>query len=148
MADQTSSSYPLKCVEQYIQNEVYPYYTNTHSNNKLGKLMVKLIDEAKQIITKSIHGDCDAYKIIFTGSGATGAINHLVHLIRNNINKNTVIFVSSYEHYSNYLPWYHIQGVIFEILELTDKGEINLNLSSSFNKMFGEHFIDSFDKYF
>lgn len=128
MADQTSSSYPLKCIEEYIQNEVYPYYTNTHSNNKLGKLMVTLIDEAKQIIMKSVNGDCDSYKILFTGSGATGAINHLIHLIRNNIHKNTVIFVSSYEHYSNYLPWYHLakEGVVFEILELTNQGTIDL----------------------
>jgi selenocysteine lyase/cysteine desulfurase len=129
MADQTSSSYPLKCVEEYIQNEVYPYYTNTHSNNKLGKLMVTLIDEAKQIIMKSVNGDCDSYKILFTGSGATGAINHLIHLIRNNIHKNTVIFVSSYEHYSNYLPWYHLfnkEYLSFEILELTNQGTIDL----------------------
>lgn len=147
MADQTSSSYPLKCVESYIQNEVYPYYTNTHSNNKLGKLMVTLIDEAKQIIMKSVNGDCDSYKILFTGSGATGAINHLIHLIRNNIHKNTVIFVSSYEHYSNYLPWYHLVakgGVVFEILELTNQGTIDLqHFREKLEYYKGKHIVTS-----
>jgi selenocysteine lyase/cysteine desulfurase len=103
MADQTSSSYPLKCVEEFIQKKVYPYYTNTHSNNKLGMQMSAFIEESKQIIMKSINGDCDSYKIMFTGSGCTGAINHLVHLIKNNLSYNTVIFVCAYEHYSNYL---------------------------------------------
>jgi selenocysteine lyase/cysteine desulfurase len=105
MCDQTSSGFPLKCVETYLQDKVYPFYTNTHSNNKLGIMMAEFIQDSKIQILKSIHAN-DQHKIIFTGSGASGAINHLVHLIKPKL-ENAVVFISIYEHYSNYLPWYH-----------------------------------------
>lgn len=124
MCDQTSSGFPLKCVETYLQDKVYPFYTNTHSNNKLGIMMADFIQDSKIQILKSIHAN-DQHNIIFTGSGASGAINHLVHLIKPKL-ENAVVFISIYEHYSNYLPWYH-NAKHLVILDTDSNGLIDQN---------------------
>ncbi|NBU33890.1 aminotransferase class V-fold PLP-dependent enzyme [bacterium] len=103
--DQTSSSYPLRAIERTLETFVYPYYTNTHSNNALGRYMAKLVEHATKIIHKSVGAGEDDV-VIFTGSGASGAVNHLIHLIKPDLVK-SVVFVSELEHYSNYLGWYH-----------------------------------------
>lgn len=103
--DQTSSSFPLKYVEDTLQRRVYPYYTNTHSNNALGRWMSTLTQQATDIVRTAVKaGPGDT--VIFTGSGASGAVNHLIHLIKPKLAK-AVVFVSELEHYSNYLGWYH-----------------------------------------
>jgi selenocysteine lyase/cysteine desulfurase len=136
MCDQTSSGFPLKCVEKYLQDKVYPFYTNTHSNNKLGIMMSDFIEESKTQILKSINAN-DQHKIIFTGSGASGAINHLVHLIKPKL-ENAVVFISVYEHYSNYLPWYHNakQLVVLDIKEdgLIDQDKLKIELNKYKNQ--------------
>ena len=60
----------------------------------------------------------DINKIIFSGFGASGAINHLVHLIKPKLEK-SVVFVTIYEHYSNYLPWLHYASKL-EIIDTND----------------------------
>lgn len=136
MCDQTASGFPLKCVEKYLEDKVYPYYTNTHSNNKLGIMMSEFIEDSKKHILKSVSAN-DKYKIIFTGSGASGAINHLVHLIKPKL-ENAVVFISTYEHYSNYLPWYHNakELVILDIDSngLIDQNKFKLQLSKYYNQ--------------
>lgn len=106
MCDQTASGFPLRSIEQYLEQYIYPVYSNTHSNNFFGRLMTAYIDRAKQSIIKSVHGRCEDDKVIFTGSGSTGAISHLVHMVMPML-RGCTVFVSMVEHYSNYLPWYH-----------------------------------------
>ena len=107
MCDQTASGYPLKCIEDYVEKVVYPVYSNTHSNNYFGRLMTSHIDRAKMSVAKATNLHCENDKIIFTGSGSSGAITHLVHMIKPMFN-NCTVFVSMIEHYSNYLPWFHV----------------------------------------
>ena len=107
MCDQTASGYPLKCVEKFIEQEIYPVYSNTHSNNYFGRLMTSYIEKAKKSIALATNMRCDDDKIIFTGSGSSGAITHLIHMIKPMIN-NCTVFISMIEHYSNYLPWFHV----------------------------------------
>lgn len=122
--DHTASSYPLKIVEKIIENNIYKYYSNTHSNNILGRIMNSFINLSKKYIMSSVNGHCDTDKIIFDGSGASGAINHLIHLIKSKLT-NSVVFLSIYEHYSNYLPWYHYADEIV-FLDVDNKGLIDL----------------------
>lgn len=44
-------------------------------------------------------------KIIFSGNGCTGAVNHLVNKINFSQYSKIYIHTSSYEHHSNFLPW-------------------------------------------
>lgn len=128
MCDQTASSFPLRYIEEGLQKYVYPYYTNTHSNNYLGRMISKYIEASKEFIMAAVHGNRDKHCIIFTGSGCSGAINHLVHLIKPKL-QNAVVFVSIYEHYSNYLPWIEMAkntGVSLKIIDIDSKGLLNL----------------------
>lgn len=123
MCDQTASSFPLKYVEKKIQKCVYPYYTNTHSNNCFGKLMAQMIEVSKREILYSINGSCESHKILFTGNGCSGSINHFVHLIEPLL-INSIVFISELEHYSNYLPWYH-KAKKLVVINTTDSGLID-----------------------
>lgn len=125
MCDQTASSFPLKYVDNKIQKLVYPYYSNTHSNNCFGRLMSKMIETSKQEIMKSVNGSCEIHKILFTGNGCSGAINHFVHLIEP-ILINSIVFISDLEHYSNYLPWYH-KAKKLVVINTTEDGLIDEN---------------------
>jgi selenocysteine lyase/cysteine desulfurase len=128
MCDQTASSFPLKYIENSLQKYVYPFYTNTHSNNYFGRLMSKYLKTSKKFILKCMHGNPDNDCVIFTGSGCSGAINHLVHLIKPKL-YNAIIFVSIYEHYSNYLPWIELSketGLTLKIIDIDSNGLLDL----------------------
>ena len=123
--DATASGSPLKIVEKFLEIFVYPVYSNTHSNNVVGRLMSSMINESKKLIMKSVNGDCKTYKILFSGNGATGAVNHLVHLLKPKLN-NSVVFVSVTEHYSNILPWYENAKKLV-IIDVDDNGLVDID---------------------
>lgn len=108
-ADFTASGQLFKTIEKFMQKNVYPFYANTHSNAYSGKLMVHYIKQSKDIIRQSINAD-KKDSVIFTGQGCSTAVTHFVHIL--NLNKNTkkldtVVFVTDFEHNSNFLPWKH-----------------------------------------
>jgi len=140
--DLTSSSFPLKIVEKYLETHIYKYYTNTHSNNMMGQLMDNFIEQTKRQIILSVGGSCSNDKIIFDGFGVSGCVGHLIHLIKPNL-VNSIIFVSIYEHYSNYLPWLHnaTKLIIMDVNNIglidLEKFEQNLqNYSNSFENIY------------
>jgi selenocysteine lyase/cysteine desulfurase len=121
VADQTASGFPLKCIEHFIEKSVYPYYTNTHSNNVLGRRMADYVNTCKNYIKRCVNAD-DTHAIIFTGHGATGAINHFVS---STISSTTIVYVSKTEHYSNYLPWQNAGAEVI-LIDVLDTGLIDL----------------------
>ena len=92
-------------IEKYLYKNVYPYYASTHSNALCSAYMNKLLENTKCYIKKKFNLKQD-HKIIFTGQGATGAINHLVNIINYEDFNKVHIILSTYEHHSNYLPWF------------------------------------------
>jgi selenocysteine lyase/cysteine desulfurase len=103
-ADDTASGRPSKYIDNKLTTDIIPFYSNTHSNAYCGIKMRDKIDDVRKKIRK-FYKLTDHQKILFTGTGATGAINHLVNSIDYNKYKHVFIYVSTYEHYSNYLPW-------------------------------------------
>jgi selenocysteine lyase/cysteine desulfurase len=103
-ADYIASGLPSPIIEEYITKEVYPYYSNTHSNSRGGQIMVQQINDVKNYIRKEFNLS-DDYQILFNGSGCTSCSNHLANSIECKEYDKIVIFISLYEHYSNYLPW-------------------------------------------
>ena len=79
-ADAVASGRPSPIIENYITKHILPYYSNTHSNAYCGTMMKNLITDTKNYIRKCFNIDNDK-KIIFTGSGTTCAINHLIHCL-------------------------------------------------------------------
>ena len=137
-ADATASGFLYKPIDLFIQNNIIPYYNNTHSNAFAGQMMNLFVSKSKQKIIKSI-GAKKSDKILFTGNGCTGAIQHIIHML--NLKKQTdgkkpVVFISEAEHHSNDLPWRHlpIDLVIIPIHKST--GLINLEKLQKYLKKF------------
>lgn len=103
-ADSTASGRPSPLIEKDIYQHILPYYSNTHSNAYTGIMMKNLVNQTKDYMRKCFDID-KKKKIIFTGSGTTCAINHLVYCLKLELLKKVNIFITPLEHHSNYLPW-------------------------------------------
>lgn len=103
-ADFTASGRPSPIIEKYIAKNIYTKYSNTHSNASNGISMKNEIENVKNIIKREYKVD-DTYEILFKGSGVTGAINYLISCMDFSKYARVSIFISTYEHYSNHLPW-------------------------------------------
>ncbi|CAB3401688.1 unnamed protein product [Caenorhabditis bovis] len=101
--DYTASARAFSTIENYIQQEVLPFYGNTHSSVTFTAEQTTLfMHEARQEI-RALTGAGDLDDVIFTGSGSTAAVELLLHLM--NIEENTHVIHSIQEHHSNLLPW-------------------------------------------
>ncbi len=102
--DFAASGLPLKSIEKYLEKNVYPFYGNTHSNSYNGQLMSKYINLTSNKIKEHLNVPKNKYSVIYTGSGVSGCITHLIHLLKP-FPKKTVFIISEIEHHSNHLAW-------------------------------------------
>ncbi|MBS2963331.1 aminotransferase class V-fold PLP-dependent enzyme [Actinocrinis puniceicyclus] len=116
-ADYTASGRALDFIEDFIRGQVLPRYANTHTeSSSTGRATSGLREDARRIIRDAVGGTADDL-VIFTGSGATGAINKLVAILElrglaaaqrvesEPGEPRPVVFVGPFEHHSNELPW-------------------------------------------
>lgn len=102
--DHTASGQPLRCIEDFIQNLVLPYYGNTHTTAAVtSSQTTHYREEARDIIRDTVRANNNDV-VIFCGSGCTRAIHKLVNVLASN-DRQLVVFVGPYEHHSNILPW-------------------------------------------
>jgi selenocysteine lyase/cysteine desulfurase len=115
-ADYTASGRSLTFIEDFIREQVLPFYANTHTEaSATGRRMTALRENARQVIHRAVNaGDGDV--VLFCGTGSTGAVDKLVEVLglrrseRLRIrslrpSRRPVVFVGPYEHHSNELPW-------------------------------------------
>merc|ERR1711916_41544 len=75
--DYTASGRSVTFLEQFISNEVLPYYANTHTSiSHSARQTTFFRHEAREYILRQCNGGEDDV-LIFSGSGATGAANKL-----------------------------------------------------------------------
>jgi selenocysteine lyase/cysteine desulfurase len=120
-ADYTASGRSLDFIEDVIREQVLPRYANTHTESSgTGLATGRLREDARKIIHDAVGGT-DADLVIFTGSGATSAVNQLIGILELRLPdglatryrlldaipaaQRPVVFVGPYEHHSNELPW-------------------------------------------
>jgi selenocysteine lyase/cysteine desulfurase len=120
-ADYTASGRSLDFIEDFIREQVLSCYANTHTeSSSTGRATTRLREDARLIIRDAVGGTADDL-VIFTGSGATGAINKLVGILELRLPaglsdwyrpaesipaaERPVVFVGPFEHHSNELPW-------------------------------------------
>ncbi|XP_010245844.1 PREDICTED: uncharacterized protein LOC104589279 [Nelumbo nucifera] len=128
-ADHTASGRGLRYIEDYITNDVLPYYGNTHTGDSfVGHRTTKTVHEATQYIKSCLGGGIDD-ALIFCGSGTTAAIKRLQEvmgiavpsIIRDRMLKTLkneerwVVFVGPFEHHSNVLSWRQSLAEVVEI---------------------------------
>src|SRR6266581_7124994 len=80
-ADYTASGRSLDFIEDFIRDAVLPRYANTHTESSgTGLATTRLREDARRIIRDAVGGD-EQTVVIFTGSGATGAIDKIVRIL-------------------------------------------------------------------
>ena len=126
-ADYVASGRALRQVEGFVMDHVLPYYANSHTEASFtGGYMTRLREQARDTIVGLCGGTRAQHAAIFAGSGATAALNKLVHLfgIRENIAAGTRphVLVGPYEHHSNLLPWRESNARVIEIAESPSGG--------------------------
>ncbi|CAF1625557.1 unnamed protein product [Rotaria magnacalcarata] len=107
-ADYTASGRGLTFIEHFKMNNVLPYYANTHSENNACALQTTKYREGSRTLIKRCVNATNDDVVIFTGSGSTAAINKLVDVLQlkdETVRRRTVVFISTFEHHSNILPW-------------------------------------------
>ena len=141
-ADYTASGRSLDFIEDYIREQVLPYYANTHTETSFtGAQTTKLREQARQIIREAVNGTSDD-QIIFCGPGATAAINKLIDILNLRLpadlaaryslleaiprEQRPVVFIGPYEHHSNELPWRESIAEVVAI-PLTQDGLLDIN---------------------
>jgi len=139
-ADQTATGRALDFVERAIA-AVRPLYANTHTSiSTTGRVMTRLREEARRTVGRSVNASAEDV-VLFTGSGATAAVNKLVGLLGLRIDEplerryrlsahippaeRPVVLVSPYEHHSNELPWLESVAEVLE-MALGPDGRIDL----------------------
>jgi selenocysteine lyase/cysteine desulfurase len=140
-ADYTASGRALTFIESFIRNEVLPLYANTHTEaSATGLQTTHLREDARRLIHQAVGGSEDDV-VIFCGTGVTGAIDKLAHVLGLRVpaalddrfgfsaaipaDERPVVFVGPYEHHSNELPWRDSIADVVTILEDAD-GRIDL----------------------
>ena len=125
-ADYVASGRALRQVETFIMEAVLPFYANSHTEaSYCGAYVTQMRHEARAIVAKSVNANND-YAVVFVGSGATGGLNRLVHLLGVSDavrrGERPVIFIGPYEHHSNILPWRESGAEIIQIAECPNGG--------------------------
>jgi selenocysteine lyase/cysteine desulfurase len=104
-ADATASGRSVSFVEDLIRDQVLPMYGNTHTEaSATGRRTTGLREDARRIIHRAVNGG-EHDVVIFSGSGATAAIDKLIRLLALDPWDRPVVFIGPYEHHSNELPW-------------------------------------------
>jgi selenocysteine lyase/cysteine desulfurase len=120
-ADYTASGRALDFIERFMREEVLPRYANTHTESSgTGLQTTRLREDARRIIRDAVGGDEETV-VIFAGSGSTGVIDKMVHILGLRIpaaledryqlsahippRERPVVFIGPFEHHSNELPW-------------------------------------------
>ncbi|MDG1387163.1 MAG: aminotransferase class V-fold PLP-dependent enzyme [Halioglobus sp.] len=139
-ADYTASGRGLAFIEDYIREQVLPWYANTHTETSFtGAQTTALREQARQQIRSAVNGSADD-QVIFCGPGATAAINKIIDILNLRLprdlsdryqlesqipsDQRPVIFIGPYEHHSNELPWRESIADVVSI-PLTDCGQID-----------------------
>ena len=114
-ADATASGFFYQPIETFLSTHVLPFYNNTHSNAFGGQMMSLFMEKSKDKIKRAVSAAAHD-KILFTGNGCTGAIQHVIHMLNlrgdcqqlHGENEKPVVLISEAEHHSNDLPWRHL----------------------------------------
>ena len=126
-ADYIASGRALRQVEDFVAEEVLPFYANSHTEDSYcGAVMTRMREEARAVIAAHCGATLEKHAVVFSGSGATAALNQVVYLFGIGAalaaGKRVRVIVGPYEHHSNLLPWRESGAEVVEITEAVEGG--------------------------
>lgn len=147
-ADYIASGRALMQIEWAVLNDILPYYANSHTEGSLcGATMTRLRRDARAYIGGQCGAD-DRHAVIFTGSGATAALNRIVGLlgVADAVARGEapLVLIGPYEHHSNILPWRESGAEVIEIDEAANGGPDMAALEAALKEGQGRLVIGSF----
>jgi selenocysteine lyase/cysteine desulfurase len=144
-ADYTASGRGLAFIEEKILN-IQKSYANSHTEGSYsGNFATKMVHLAEERIKKVVNAG-EHGKIVFTGTGSTGALERLQKIIGvylppasweriyNSLspterlkieNSRPVVFLGSYEHHSNEIMWRESMAEVV-VIKLNNEGLFDL----------------------
>ena len=141
-ADYTASGRYLSFIEDYLRQQVMPFYANTHTMmSGTGRQTTALREEARQIVGRSV-GANEQDVVIFCGAGATAGIHQLIGVLGLRVggeysqvesdakNARPVVFIGPYEHHSNEVSWRESAADVV-VIDEDENGRIDLALLES-----------------
>lgn len=136
-ADYVASGRALRHVEDFILEEILPFYANTHTDaSYCGAKMGAFREGARAIIRAHCGAHTEEHAVVFSGSGATSGLNQMIHLME--VGAQDTILIGPYEHHSNLLPWRETGAKVIEIPEGNLPGPDRISLT----KALAEHGLD------
>jgi selenocysteine lyase/cysteine desulfurase len=142
-ADWTASGRAYRPIEEYLLNEILPFWANTHSGTTVtSAMMSNAYEEAKSVIKHHVDASDDDV-LLFCGSGMTSAVNKLQRLLGLRLPERLadylhedhtviideslrpVVFVTDMEHHSNHISWLETIADV-EIIQAGNNGNVDL----------------------
>ena len=142
-ADWTASGRAYRPIEEYLLNEILPFWANTHSGTTAtSAMMSKTYEEAKSVIKLHVNVSDDDV-LLFCGSGMTSAVNKLQRILGLRIPElladympedhkihieealRPVVFLTDMEHHSNHISWLETIADL-EIIQAGNDGNVDL----------------------
>ena len=146
-ADWTASGRIYKKIEEKLNNEVFPFVANTHTETTTtGATMSLAFHEALSIIKRHV-GASENDVIISAGAGMTMLVSKFQRILglkihekykdKVNVKNRPVIFVTHMEHHSNQTSWLETIAEV-KVIPHTDQGKIDLEQFSNLVSQYKE----------
>ncbi len=139
-ADWTASGRAYGPIEAKIQNEILPFFANTHTETTItGQTMSNAYEQAKATVKKHVNASEDDV-LVFCGSGMTAAVNKLqrimglrlpervmdyVKCIQFDEPARPLVLITHMEHHSNHISWLETIATV-EIIRPGEDGNVDL----------------------
>ena len=149
-SDWTASGRLYKPIEKLLQNEVFPFVANTHTETSTtGSMMNIAFNEALNTIKNSVNASSDDV-IISAGAGMTMLVNKFQRILGLKIHEKyqhqvkilnrPIVFVTHMEHHSNQTTWIETIAEV-QLIPHTKDGQIDLESFKSLLKEFSDREI-------
>ena len=139
-ADWTASGRAYRPIEARLQEEILPFFGNTHTATTItGRRMSAAYEEAKTIVREHVHANQDDV-LVFCGSGMTAAVNKLQRILGLRLPERVMdyvtcpemdesarplVLVTHMEHHSNHISWLETIATV-EMIRPNEDGNVDL----------------------
>jgi selenocysteine lyase/cysteine desulfurase len=140
-ADWTASGRAYRPIEARIQDEILPFFANTHTATTItGRMMSCAYEQARAVVKEHVNAKEDDI-LVFCGSGMTAAVNKLQRILGLRLperlmdyvkcpqpdeSAKPLVLVTHMEHHSNHISWLETISTV-EMIRPGEDGNVDLD---------------------